>query len=164
MRGTTLASLALATLAVFACSGDGTSPTPSPLASFSHVDANDTGSTTPPGTIEPGSFHGNVLGLPVTSGGDTTSNSTRLAGLKVTAYPYLGELNADGTPKIGAQAASVTTDANGQFQLPTLAGGTYVVAFAPQPPSDASWRGGWTLGTTSAQSNQYPWWIYLQHK
>jgi hypothetical protein len=56
----------------------------------------------------------------------------------------------------------VLTDANGHFQLPTLAGGDYVVAFSP--PEGSNYRGVWATATVSNHSADYPWWVVLSLK
>jgi len=92
------------------------------------------------------------------------ANSVKLQGVRVAAYPYLLELNPDGSPKAGPEEAFALTNADGVFQLPTLKGGVYVVTITPQPPNDAVWIGGWTVATAYAHSNDNGWWIYLPRK
>ena len=96
--------------------------------------------------------------------GDTISNAVKMQGVLVRAYAYSGAVGNDGLPVPGALAGSVTTDANGLFQMPTLPGGQYVVTITVQPPDDATWIGGWTVATVNAESNRYPWWILLPRK
>ena len=65
-------------------------------------------------------------------------------------------------PTLGAAAATVTTGTHGKFQLPTLAGGTYVVTFTP--PATSIYGGVWVTAATSANSNEHPWWVILWKK
>lgn len=157
-----LATIVASIVAIAACSDSTAEPKASPFAGLAEIESNDSVVTPPPGT-EAGSFHGVVMGLAVNAGqgGDTISNATKLAGVKVTAYPYLNQVDDEGKPKVGPEAASVVTDADGAFQLPTLEGGAYVVSFTPP---DATWIGGWTVAWTSAQSNEHAWWIYLPRR
>ncbi|HEX9563370.1 MAG TPA: carboxypeptidase-like regulatory domain-containing protein [Gemmatimonadaceae bacterium] len=167
-KGLSIIMTGLLTGAGFAgCSNDTTGPdNASPLAGLTRVEANDTGTTSgPPGQVAPGSFHGNVLGLAVNGAtGDTLSSAVKLEGVKVTAYEHSGQFGTDGRPLPGAVAGSVTTDANGTFQMPELPGGEYIVTIAPQPPYDAVYHGGWTITTVSEESNRHPWWIFLPRK
>ncbi|HJQ22184.1 MAG TPA: hypothetical protein VJ867_17740 [Gemmatimonadaceae bacterium] len=159
---------AAASILIVACKDTPSAPAASPFTGMSQVEANDS-STSPgpqPAPSQPGAFHGYIFGLAQNAGqnGDTLSSATALSGVKVTAYPYLNEVDAEGRPKAGPEAASTTTNSAGLFQLPTLPAGTYVVAIAPQSPNDAVWIGGWTVATTSATSNDHAWWIYLPRK
>src|ERR1041385_5678057 len=144
--GVTLATLASAFIVV-ACSESSAPAIHSPAAGLSKIEANNDSTPTPPpdpGTAEAGSFHGFVFGLgPSGSGPDTMANAVKLQGVRVAAYPYLLELNDDGSPKTGPEEAAVFTDADGAFQFPALKGGVYVVTFKPQPPNDATWYGAW---------------------
>jgi len=139
---------------------DGTSPITSPLSGLSRVATTDTGtSTPPPPPVGTGSFHGVVRGYQA-GVVDTLSTTVLLEGVRVTAY--VRQPTASDSIGVGAQAASVLTDASGVFQLPDLAAGDYVVTFTPAAGS--AYAGGWTVATASATSNQSPWWIMLQKK
>lgn len=168
-KGMSIATMALLVTSVglVACSDDSTGPDESNLLTgLSPVEANDTSSViSPTEPVEPGAFHGNVLGLAQIGGvGDTISNAVKMEGVLIRAYAYSGAVDDRGLPVPGALVGSAQTDANGMFQMPELPGGNYIVTIAPQPPDDATWIGGWTLTTVNAESNRYPWWIFLPRK
>ena len=115
----------------------------------------------PPTNPTPGSFHGTVLGPSEPgAGNDSLATAPRVSGAVVAAYPVTGGSQAD--PTLGPAAASVTTGANGKFQLPTLSGGEYVVTFTP--PANSIYGGVWVTAVTSANSNDHPWWVTLWKK
>ena len=147
---------AVAVVAAAACSDDPASPSVPELAGLSRGNSNDTTSgQTTPGTTTPGSFHGFVLGRG--TGPDTIATAPRIVGATITAYPHLG---FDGeTPRVGAAVGSVTTDANGFFQFPTIPGGDYVVAI--RPPAGSEYQGQYALTTISNISNTGNWWVVL---
>jgi hypothetical protein len=118
--------------------------------------ANGTGGTAAQGD---GSFHGSVKGYNEADFPDTLKSVKPLANVTVTAY-HAELTNAD--PKLGAVAAKVSTNADGQFTLPTLTGGLYVVTFTPAP-ADA-YDGAWTIATASSKSGDLPWVIMLRAK
>lgn len=145
--------------AIAACA-DSTSPIGSPLAGLARVGSNDSlpGSPPPPPTPTPGTFHGSVLGYE--PGPDTLASAVKLPNVKVTAYVRVSmSLDSIG---VGTVAASVVTDANGDWQLPTLAGGEYVVTFVP--PDGSKYRGVWAIATAHEDSNQRAWFIMLPVK
>ncbi|NUQ12035.1 MAG: hypothetical protein HUU26_06880 [Gemmatimonadaceae bacterium] len=78
----------------------------------------------------------------------------------VRAYPVTGGTPA--SPKLGAVEATVTTGADGKFQFPQLSGGEYVVTFTP--PASTPYAGVWVTAFTSAQSDDWPWWVILPFK
>jgi hypothetical protein len=127
-----------------------------PLAGLSRGNANDTivGNHTP-GVTTPGSFHGYVIGTG--TGPDTIATAPRIVGATITAYPHLGY---DGeTPRVGEAAGSVTTDANGFFQFPTIPGGDYVVTI--RPPASSEYKGQYATTHISNVSNTGNWWVVL---
>ena len=146
----------VAAVAAAACSDDPAAPVAPELAGLSRGNSNDTTSgQTTPGTTTPGSFHGFVIGRG--TGPDTIATAPRIAGATITAYPHLG---FDGeTPRVGASAGSVTTDANGFFQFPTIPGGDYVVTI--RPPAGSEYQGQYALTTISNISNTGNWWVVL---
>ena len=147
----------IAALAVaVACSDDSTSPHPSVLAGLAAGKSNDTTVGQPgPGSTQPGSFHGYVLGHGV--GPDTFATAPRIQNATITAYPHLGY---DGdTPLVGDPAGTVKTDANGFFQFPTIPGGAYVITVTP--PAGSDYRGQYITGTISEVSNSGTWWVVL---
>ncbi len=147
-----------------ACSDDPTGSETSPIAGLAQREGSDsTGNPLPPPPTNPtpGSFHGTVLGPSAPgSGGDTLATAPRVADVVVKAFPVTGGTQAE--PTLGPVAASVTTGADGKFQLPTLAGGTYVVTFTP--PSNSIYGGVWVTAATSATSNDWQWWVVLWKK
>jgi hypothetical protein len=156
-----LVLLLAALVTVAACSDSSPSaPDSSPLAGLTKAARNDTAPTPPNNTepLAPGSFHGTIYGYE--PGPDTLKNSERLAGVKVTAYPRLR--SSTDTLGVGAPTASVLTNSSGEFQLPTMPGGEYVVTF--NPPTGSKYRGGWTVATAFAESNAHAWWIMLAVK
>jgi hypothetical protein len=161
-------ALALAAAAgiVIACSDSGpTGAENSPLAGLSQVANKDSAGNPPPPppqTGTPGYFRGTVLGPSVPgAGNDSLATAPRVAGVVVTAYPRL----AGGTPAepaVGPAAGSVTTGADGKFQLPTLPAGEYVVTFTP--PANSIYGGVWVTGPVHSMSHEHPWWVVLWKK
>jgi hypothetical protein len=170
-RSLTIA-LALAASAFVAAACAEKSPTEvddSPLAGLLESQATDsagapapTAPPTSPGT--PGYVRG-VVRAPSQNaqpGQDTLGASTRIAGAIVTAHPYV--LITPDSLGPGPQVAQVVTNANGEFQLPTLPGGQYVITFSP-PASLANTYGGvWTTGPIHDKSHEHPWWVTLWKK
>lgn len=159
-----------------ACAGDSTSVDKSPLDGLTRVSSTDSGGTpptnpppsdtgttpSPPPNPGPGSFRGYVRGQAEPgTGPDTMATAPKVANVRVTAYPRLPSSSADSLG-VGPAAASVLTDANGEFQLPTLPGGEYVVTFVP--PESSIYRGVYATATAHSQSNTYPWWVVLPKK
>ena len=132
----------------------------SPLAGLSVAGRNDTAQApTNPAEPSPGFFRGTVYGY-VPGRSDTLETAERLVGMRVTAYPRVP--SSSDPYAVGPAAASVTTDANGDFVLPTLPGGEYAVTFTP--PEGSKYRAGWTVGIAYAGSGDHPWWIMLAAK
>jgi hypothetical protein len=158
-------TLALAAIAAFAlaCSDDPTGTDNSPLAGLTQREGGDSvGNPLPPEPTNPtpGSFHGTVLGQAEPGSVDTLANAPRISGVVVKAFPVTGGTQA--MPTLGPVEATVTTGADGKFQLPELSGGEYVVTFTP--PSSSIYGGVWVTAFTSAQSNDHPWWVVLWKK
>lgn len=154
------AAIALAGMVSMACSDSPTQPAASPIAGLASATTKDSSGTAvpqPPASSTPGTFHGTVIGKSVAGGGDTLATAPRLAGVKVTAYPTTNAGAAN--PTLGAAAASVTTGADGQFALPELPGGAYVVTFTP--PAGSGYSGQWVTATAYSGSGVYPWWVVL---
>jgi len=141
----------------------GPGPNPSPLAGLVAGATNDSNPvTSPPPQPTPGSFHGTVMGhstLP--PGTDTLSQLPRIAGARLTAYSHVPPTDSD-TLGVGSEVASVTTDANGQFQFPTLPGALYIVTIAP--PAGSKYQGVWVAAIAHAHSADYAWWVVLPLK
>jgi len=148
-----------------ACGSDsgGTGPTSSPLTGLVSGVTNDSSPvTTPPPQPTPGSFHGTVMGHSAfPPGTDTLSTLPRIAGARLTAYAHV-QASAGDTLGVGPEVASVTTDANGQFQFPTLAGALYIVTITP--PAGSKYQGIWVAAIAHAHSADYPWWVVLPLK
>src|SRR5207237_279245 len=135
----------LVALTTLACAGDhSTGVDKSPLEGLAKAAAtdslgnplpkHDTASATPgsPGggvdtsvVPTPGYFRGTVRSSEMVQGTDTLGGSVRIANVKVDAYARLANGDA------GALAATVTSDAQGEWQLPVLAAGNYIVTFTP---------------------------------
>ena len=147
-----------------ACSDSTAGPENSVLAGLAPRTASDSVGNPPPpppSNPTPGSFHGTVLGPSQPgAGNDSLATAPRVASVVVAAYPVTGGSQAD--PTLGPAAASVTTGNDGKFQLPTLSGGEYVVTFTP--PANSIYGGVWVTSTTSATSNDHPWWVILWKK
>ena len=150
---------AIAFVAIAAACADGPAgPVGDPLAGLAVAERGDTASASPTSTPRsPGYFVGTVYGYE--PGPDTLASAVRLEGARVTAY-----VRVDGSEGVtaGRQVASVLTNAQGHFQLPTLPGGEYVVTFVPAATSP--YRGGWTTAEAWQQSGDSPWWIMLPRK
>jgi hypothetical protein len=145
---------------VFACAEAAAPPIQSPLAGLVSIDANDTvpESPAPQPSPTPGSFHGTVRGYE--PGPDTLASAVKLPNVKVTAYVRISvSTDSIGT---GTVAGSTLTDANGDWQLPTLPGDEYIVTFVP--PEGSKYRGVWAIATAHSGSNQSPWFIMLAVK
>jgi len=157
----------LFTAIAIACKDTGPTIDTSPLAGLTRVQSNDTGVTAPPpGPATPGAFHGIVLGQGDWQPGtntDTLANAPKIANARVTAYPRLEKSGTD-TLGVGPAAASVLTNQNGEFQMPELPGGEYIVTFNPQAPDDLKYKGAWSIATIHSHSNDYAWWIMLMKK
>jgi hypothetical protein len=141
----------------------------SPLAGLSRSAASDSAGNAPPGTAAdtaqavpslpdslnagPGHFRGVVRSSEGVSGPDTLAGSKRLADVKVVAFPR----QANGEP--GAQVAAVTTNAQGEWQLPTMPSGNYIVTFTP--PANSTYQGIWVIATAHPRSHEWPWWVTL---
>ena len=106
-----------------------------------------------------GFFRGAVRGYSEADFPDTLRSAKPLASVTVTAYPAT---LTDREPKLGPAKASVVTNAQGEFTLPTLPEGLYVVTFTP--PGGASYDSGWTLATAHPGSGDRPWIIMLRAK
>ena len=133
----------LASLLVACDENDPTRSGSSPLSGLSQAPGKDsTGSPPPPPPAipTPGYFHGTVLGPSAPgAGNDSVATAPRVAGVVVTVYPRISSSSA--TPDVGPAAATVVTGADGKFQLPTIAGGEYVVTF--NPPAGSPYGGVW---------------------
>jgi hypothetical protein len=149
-----------------ACGGGDTAatgPLTTPLAGLVPGATNDSSPVTnPPPDPTPGSFHGTIMGHSVfPPGTDTLSTLPRIVGARVTVFAH-GQPTTSDTLGVGAQVASVTTDANGQFQIPTLPGGLYIVTIAP--PAGSKYQGIYVAAIAHAHSADYPWWVVLPLK
>lgn len=158
-----LATVLLAGLTL-ACS-DTTGTEGSPLDGLAQRTGSDSvGNPLPPepSTPSPGTFRGTVLAPCVGTSctGDTLATSPRVSGVVIRAYRVTGGTQAN--PTLGAMEATVTTGSDGKFQLPQLAGGEYVVTFTP--PLSSAYSGVWVNAYTSAQSDDWPWWVILPYK
>ncbi len=160
-RWTIACAVGMVGLAV-ACGSDtvGTGPISSPLAGLVPGATNDSNPvTTPPPTPSPGSFHGTILGhATLPAGSDTLSTLPRIVGARLTAYTHVQSTASD-TLGVGVEVASVTTDANGQFQFPSLPGALYIVTVAP--PAGSKYQGIWVAAVAHSHSADYPWWVVL---
>ncbi|MGV3710578.1 MAG: hypothetical protein ACO1Q7_17235 [Gemmatimonas sp.] len=159
----TSAALLIATCVFAACSDSSTEPQPqtSVLTGLSAGTRNDTVTTPAPNTSGSGNFRGTVMGPSVTGPGtDTLATSPRIANVTVTIYPRLADVNGEIT--LGAAAGSTTSNAQGQWTLPTLPAGEYVVTFVP--PENSNYRGSYAFGPLRSNSNQYAWWVVLNKK
>lgn len=157
-----LVALVLVTGMAIACSDDSTGPDDDPLAGLAQRDGLDSlGNPLPPPPTTPvaGGFRGTVLGPSNGSGGDTLATAPRVSGVVVRAHKVTGGTQAD--PELAAAEQTVTTGADGKFSL-TLSGGNYVVTFTP--PASSAYNGVWVTASTSATSDDYPWWVILPNK
>ena len=165
------ATVLIATGFAFACAGEApTASESSPKAGLRSAQVQDSASSTPAPTPPPstpptpGYVHGTVRapGGSAPPGQDSLSASVKIPGAIVTAYPRVrSTLDTAGA---GPMAAQVTTDANGQFTLPTLPGGEYIVTFNPPASLSAVYGGVWVTTTIHSGSSDFPWWITLWKK
>lgn len=164
--------------ALVACADNtGTSVDKSPLAGLKEASATDSSGTplgpdagqdtaiaTPGGPgggldtlhSEPGYFRGIVRSSEVVQGPDTLAGSVRIADVKIDAYARL----TNGDP--GALVASTTSNAQGEWELPVLPAGHYVVTFTPA--ANSTYQGVWVTATPNSHSHEYPWWVTLPKK
>jgi hypothetical protein len=161
-----LVGVAVLTSGIVACADSGPAPIDqSPLAGLTRVSTNDSGGVTTPAPAAdptPGYFRGTIRGYSSASGPDTLATAVKLPNVRVTAYPRI-ESRTD-TLGVGPAAGEALTDANGEFTLPTMPGGDYVVTFNPQAPEDTQYHGGWTVTTIHERSHEVPWYIMLPKK
>ena len=146
--------------ALVACSdADPSGPTGDPLAGLAAATRGDSASGEAPDSshLGPGFFIGTLYGYE--PGPDTLASSVRIEGARVTAYV---KAERDGSVVAGEQVATVLTNAQGFFRLPTLPTGLYVVTFVP--PVGSPFRGGWTTAQAWQQSGDMPWHIMLPKK
>lgn len=147
-----------------ACSDDSATtqpPVTTPLAGLSATSSNDTVTSPQPTPSGSGFFHGTVMAPSVTGPGtDTLKTSTKIPDVRVTIYPRLSTNASD--MSVGPAAGSVLTDAQGQFTLPTLPAGDYVVTFVP--PESSIYRGSYAWGPLRSNSGQFAWWVVLTKK
>ena len=139
-------------------------PVPSGTGTGNPVPGPDTtsGNPTQPADNTPGYVHGVVRASDLVQGPDTLVSSVRIANVRVAAYPVTDWSSTAPQPHTGSLAAEVFTDSNGEFTLPTLAAGHYVVTFTP--PQDSKYQGVWVTTTISGSSKDYPWWVTLPNK
>lgn len=143
-----------------ACSNaDPSGPENNPLAGLTVATRGDSApnEAPEPDSLGPGHFEGTLYGYD--PGPDTLANAVRIEGARVTAYE---REEANGQVVAGDQVASVFTNAQGFFRLPTLPGGSYVVTFVP--PASSPYRGGWTSAQAWPHSGDSPWYIMLPRK
>jgi hypothetical protein len=158
---TAIATLAFLAAMAVACSDKAvTGPDSSVTAGLTRDLGNDTATTTP-ANAGPGYFHGTVLGsAPEIAGADSLALFPKLAGVVVTIYPLIATAGDSMNPaNHGPAAGLVVTDVAGQFQLPTLAAGNYLVTFVP--PSTSGYHGVYAFGPLRSNSKDYPWWVVL---
>jgi hypothetical protein len=67
-----------------------------------------------------------------------------------------------GVVQTGAEAGSVVTSTTGEFTLPTLPAGEYVVTFIP--PAGSPYNGVYVSGRLDSNRSKYPWWVVLSKK
>src|SRR5687767_8669398 len=123
-----LGAACIAVVLATACSDrDPAGPGNDPLAGLTEAERGDTVTTPPPSVPRgPGHFVGTVYGYD--PGPDTLASSVRLPGARVTAFVLV---QSPDTVVAGRQVASVLTNSQGFFQLPTLPAGEYIVTFVP---------------------------------
>ena len=153
-----LAAIALLAATSSCSDTDPGAPDGDPLAGLAAATRGDTAAAPPPeAPPSPGYFRGTVYGYE--PGPDTLASAVRLDDVRVTAY-----VRAETSEGVvaGRQVATVLTNTEGFFQLPTLAGGEYVVTFVP--PAASPYRGGWTTAGAWQQSGDNPWYIMLPRR
>jgi hypothetical protein len=129
-----------------------------PLAGLAAATRGDTAPAPPDSTPRgAGNFVGTVYGYE--PGRDTLETAVKIEGARVTAFV---RAEANGDVVAGRQVATVLTNDQGFFRMPTLPAGAYVVTFVP--PSTSPYRGGWTTAEAWQQSGDSPWYIMLSRK
>jgi hypothetical protein len=160
-RGRSFVSIALVAAAVVAaaCATDGPTAPGGTLAGLNQTTTNNgtaPGDTNPPAP-GPGYFRGTVIGQSAPgAGNDSLATAPRIAGVRVTIYDMV---RSETGVRTDTERGSVVTDASGQFTLPTLPGGDYIVTFVPAAGS--AYHGVYAFGPLNQNSSLYPWWITL---
>ena len=153
-----LVFIAVAIAAVACSDREPAAPGSDPLAGLTAATRGDTAPERPDSTPRgAGHFVGTLYGYE--PGRDTLETAVRIEDARVTAFV---RAEASGEVVAGRQVATVLTDAQGFFRLPTLPAGEYVVTFVP--PSTSPYRGGWTIAEAWQQSGDSPWFIMLSRK
>jgi hypothetical protein len=133
-------------------------PGSDPLAGLTAATRGDTAPAPPDSTPRgAGYFVGTVYGYE--PGADTLASAVRIEGARVTAFV---RAESNGEVVAGRQVATVLTNGQGFFRMPTLPAGAYIVTFLP--PSTSPYRGGWTTAEAWQQSGDSPWYIMLPRK
>jgi hypothetical protein len=148
---------------IAACGTDAVvQPDDSPLSGLAKSASGDSASVshTPTGT-GPGYFRGTVLGPSQSgAGNDSLNTAPRVSGVVITVYER--KAGTADTVSAGDAKGTVTTGADGKFQLPTLPAGEYVVTFVP--PAGSIYHGAYVFGPLRQNSSDYPWWVVLAKK
>lgn len=108
------------------------------------------------GQSGPGYFRGTVRSSEGVQGPDTLSGSVRVANVRIVAYAR----QANG--EAGEAVASTTSSSVGEWQLPTMPNGEYIVTFTP--PSGSPYQGVWVTARAHAHSHEWPWWVTLPRR
>lgn len=155
----------LLAVALAACGETTQEPTPqNPLAglvSKEAVDSAGKGVSQPLSPQGSGYVRGTVLAPSAPgAGNDSLNTATRIPGVVIRIYPVLGDPGG-ASPTLGALQATVTTDANGQFQTPVIDGslGWHVLTFTP--PTGSGYQAVWSRTQFWTQSSVHPWWVTL---
>ena len=149
--------IAIALVAAGCSDREPAAPESDPLAGLAAATRGDSAPSQSPDSLGPGHFVGTLYGYEPDR--DSAASAVRIEGARVTAY-----IREEANDRVvaGDQVASVLTDAQGDFRLPTLPSDQYVVTFVP--PAASPYRGGWTTAQAWQHSGDYPWYIMLPRK
>lgn len=171
---TFMITVALASVAV-ACSNDTTTAPGTSLANLTLVGVDSgtgsggstggtgsggsTGGTTA-GNGQPGYFRGRILGSVQNPGNDSLTAAPALADVRVAIAAR--RVGASGALEAGPELGAATTNQNGEFQLPTVPAGEYVVTFLP--PQSSLFDAGYSVSPLDGNSSSRPWTVVLRRK
>lgn len=134
----------------------------SPLAGLTEaavVGADGRGIPQPTSPHGAGHVRGTLIGPSLPGAGDDSlETAPRIAGATIRIYPVIVGHSEGNELIVGEEVASITTDANGQFETPVFEGGTeYVLTFLP--PAGTGYAPVWARTIFWTTSHEWPWWV-----
>jgi hypothetical protein len=149
-----LTAAAFLFVATSACANHGPEPELPRLEELVRLASPDSGGTgsPPPTPTGPGVFQGVIAG----EGESTPERSADALGpdlpnVRVTVYQIAARTSVGGL-RLGQEVATTVSNSFGEFQLPEIPGGEYVVTFVP--PDGSAYQGAYWVAT--AHPNEVP--------